>query len=258
MAFCSNCGKEIPAGSKFCSECGATTSQGEVVQSVNETNTTTTLQTNVADSPKQLDTNIPVKKRMSFIWGIIAMALGIAGLVIHITWPSVALSIAALIVGIICLSKKSRLYGFAIAAVVFTVINFLTYVIAYDAMNKEMTVANSKYSENSSIVSNGTSEKKDVPAGVDPDLVEFLDSYEDFVDKYCEFMQKYSENPTDFTLLADYASIMQEYTEFADKINQYDSKTMSTADANYYLEVTTRCTQKMLTVAGSMSESGTN
>lgn len=92
------------------------------------------------------------------------------------------------------------------------------------------------------------------PAGVDPDLAAFLDEYEAFVDKYVEFMQKYQANPSDLTLLTEYAEMMQEYVDFTDKIDAYESDSMSAADASYYLEVTTRCSQKMLGVLGSMED----
>ncbi len=257
MAFCSNCGKEIPPGSKFCTVCGTQAPQDNVEQSDNVAATNINMAAST-DNVHNAVVSDKSSKRMHFIWGIIAMGLGIASLVIHVTWPSVALAVAALVIGVICLSKHSRLYGFAIAAIVFAVTNFLTYVVAYDAMEKELYAAKGVYSESSANTSKSDSGRSEAPTGVDPDLVDFLDEYEDFVDEYCEFMKKYSENPTDLTLLADYANIMQEYSDFADKINAYDSKTMSTADANYYLEVTTRCTQKMLTVVGSMGDTETN
>ncbi len=76
--------------------------------------------------------------------------------------------------------------------------------------------------------------------GVDPDLKDFLDSYEAFVDEYVVFMQQYSKNPTDLSLLARYTDIMQKYSDFAVKVEKYDTKEMSTEDAAYYLEVTSR------------------
>jgi hypothetical protein len=84
--------------------------------------------------------------------------------------------------------------------------------------------------------------------GLDPDLKAFLDSYESYVDEYVAFMKKYNANPTDMNLLADYTTIMAKYTDFATKIEQYNSKEMSTEDAKYYLEVTTRCTKKMMDI----------
>ncbi len=93
--------------------------------------------------------------------------------------------------------------------------------------------------------------KESAPGGVDPDLKAFLDEYEAFMDQYIAFMQKYQANPTDLGLLMEYADMMQEYADFIDKVDAYDSDEMSTADAAYYLEVTTRCTQKMLKILGS-------
>ena len=89
------------------------------------------------------------------------------------------------------------------------------------------------------------------PAGVDPDLKTFLDGYEAFMDKYIDFMQKYEANPTDLGFLMEYADMMQEYADFVEKVDAYDSDEMSAADAAYYLEVTSRCTQKMLRLLGS-------
>ncbi len=255
MAFCSNCGNEIPAGSKFCTACGTPASDtvheaANVVQ-----NAVPLVQKNIPEPPK----------KMGPLIGIIAMVLAAIGLFVHITWPSVLISLVALILGIICLSKKSKLYGFAIAAVVLTVLNLLTYVVGYESANKELTALKESYMASSSAVNNSetkttkpgqkqeeTKDKKQDTTGVDPDLVAFLDSYEEFVDKYCDILTKYYENPTDLSILAEYTGIMQEYAEFADKVEAYDSSKMSTEDAAYYLEVTTRCSQKMLDVAASM------
>ena len=49
-------------------------------------------------------------------------------------------------------------------------------------------------------------------------------------------------------MLGDYAAIMEKYEDFAEKIDKYDEKEMSTADAKYYLEVVNRCNQKMLDI----------
>ena len=47
-------------------------------------------------------------------------------------------------------------------------------------------------------------------------------------------------------MLGEYGEMMQKYADFADKIDQYDENEMSSADYKYYIEVTARCTQKML------------
>ena len=86
-------------------------------------------------------------------------------------------------------------------------------------------------------------------SGVDPDLKTFLDSYEEFIDEYVVFMKKYMADPLNaVSMLSEYSEIMSKYADFAEKVDQYDSKGMSTEDAKYYLEVTARCSQKMLEI----------
>ncbi|MBO4374338.1 MAG: zinc-ribbon domain-containing protein [Lachnospiraceae bacterium] len=84
---------------------------------------------------------------------------------------------------------------------------------------------------------------------VDPDLKDFLDSYEAFIDEYVAFLKEYnSDTANAASMIGDYAKMMQRYADFAEKLDRYDSDTMSTADAKYYIEVTSRCTQKLLEV----------
>lgn len=85
--------------------------------------------------------------------------------------------------------------------------------------------------------------------GVNPELKEMLDSYEVFVDQYVEFMEKYNSDPANtVSMLGEYSEMLQQYTDFADKINKYDASSMSTEDYKYYIDVTTRCAQKMAQV----------
>lgn len=85
---------------------------------------------------------------------------------------------------------------------------------------------------------------------VTPELKEFLDGYETFINEYIDFMKKYSSASSNdtITMLSDYLDIMARYAEFVDEIDKYDTNTMSTADVAYYLDVTNRCTKKMLEI----------
>ena len=101
----------------------------------------------------------------------------------------------------------------------------------------------------------GTKEEKtDPPAtddstGVDPDLKAFLDEYEEFMDKYIEFMQKYENSSNTAAMFADYTVMLAKYASFTEKLDRYDSDTMSAADSAYYLEVVTRVNQKLTAAA---------
>lgn len=96
---------------------------------------------------------------------------------------------------------------------------------------------------------NGETEEdnnKNEASGVDPDLKAYLDSYEAFVDEYVEFMQKYYKNPSDLSLLSEYGDMLKKMNDFSEKIDKYDKDEMSKEDYDYYIDVTMRCTTKML------------
>ena len=62
-------------------------------------------------------------------------------------------------------------------------------------------------------------------------------------------MKKYMNNPDNtLSMLSEYMEFMQRYADFAEAVAAYDSKSMSTSDYKYYIEVTTRCATKMLEV----------
>ena len=67
--------------------------------------------------------------------------------------------------------------------------------------------------------------------------------------RYVAFMKKYQTATDSSAMLMDYLSFMQKYNDFSEKANAYDTNEMSTADAAYYLEVTSRVSQKLLQAA---------
>ena len=76
-----------------------------------------------------------------------------------------------------------------------------------------------------------------------------MDSYEAFFDEYVAIMKKYKENPTDISILADYANYMGQYTDMMQKFEQWESEDLSSEELAYYLDVQTRITKKLLEVA---------
>ncbi len=79
---------------------------------------------------------------------------------------------------------------------------------------------------------------------ISPELKEFLQSYEAFMDEYCEFMEHYDSSSA--TQLMKYASLMQKYSDFAKKADEYDESTMTDAETIYYVETLNRINVKLM------------
>jgi len=320
MAFCTNCGSEIPEGTKFCANCGApvgtTLNMNPGVSSditvadngISENQTSTDDQRAYEQKVYQQQSYISQQPDGKNVTGIdkygkfIGIGLLILAIVDFATDPPIlTIILSAAIIGgaIFCLSKKYKLKGFPIAAIILAAFCLLAGVtqanrygmfktpgndkIAEDLSEEQSTVAeqvavepsttndgtktelfnqkedsepaNSRDTTTTEAEADKVDEAEDTTessgqtSGVDPELKAFLDSYEEFVDEYVVFMKKYMADPTNaVSMLTEYSEIMGKYTDFAEKVDQYDSKEMSTEDAKYYLEVTTRCTQKMLDI----------
>ena len=85
-------------------------------------------------------------------------------------------------------------------------------------------------------------------SGLRSDFKAAMDSYEAFVDEYVAFMEKYNNNPSDIGLIADYASYMSKYADFAKKFEQWENEDLNDDELAYYIEVQTRVNQKLLDV----------
>lgn len=85
-----------------------------------------------------------------------------------------------------------------------------------------------------------------------PEVKEFLDSYEAFIDEYAAFMQRYADADTGdlAAMMGDYAVFMSRYADFAEKLDAMDEDELTNAELAYYLEVTSRASQKLLLAAG--------
>ena len=60
-------------------------------------------------------------------------------------------------------------------------------------------------------------------------------------------MKKYKDNPSDMALLVDYAKFLTKYSEMATKMEALE-KDLTIAETNYYVQVMTRCSQKILEI----------
>lgn len=75
-----------------------------------------------------------------------------------------------------------------------------------------------------------------------------MDNYEAFIDEYVAFMTTYQNSDDTIGMLADYADMVQRYTELSAEIAALDDGTLGADDLAYYTEVTTRCVQKLASV----------
>ena len=272
--FCTNCGSEIPEGTKFCPNCGSPAT------------------VNVAPQNTQPYVAPPVstEKESGFdrygkYLGIVLFILAVFDYVSDPAILTILLSLTIIVGAIFCFGRKYKLKAFTIIALIMAAYCLFAGVMQakyYGLFSTDKTIAEARNQNKISYVSEPKTETKPVgntntsmtttkkaadtkpqtestkssdtnttstSTGVDPDLKAFLDSYEDFVDEYVDFMKKYTADPNNVvSMLGEYTDMMTRYSDFAEKIDKYDSKTMSTEDAKYYLDVTTRCSKKMLEI----------
>ena len=76
------------------------------------------------------------------------------------------------------------------------------------------------------------------------DFKKAMDSYKDFMDEYCSFMKSYQEDPTDASLLEDYASYMSKYSDMVKKFEKWESKDLNEKEMEYYIDVQAKVSAK--------------
>lgn len=91
-------------------------------------------------------------------------------------------------------------------------------------------------------------EKQEDNSAIDPEFKAAMDSYEAFMDEYVAFMKKYMANPSDLSLLADYADYMSKYAAFVEDFEKWDDEEMNAAETAYYIDVQARVNKKLLEV----------
>ena len=305
MAFCMNCGNEVPDGTKFCPNCGTQVGSSVTPDRVAEAqNVQQQSREPVASQQNAYTPQPPVQKpqpsgldRFGKLFGIILLILAILDFSSDPAILTIILSAGIIAGAIFCLIRKYKLKGFTIIALILAAFCLFAgvgqakkyglftmppeeYASSSLTEEEEKPIEEEKTSstvesktetkEETAIVNEDKavpddkaeettapsqveqpqeSQEKEQTGGVDPNLKAFLDSYEEFVDQYVEFMKKYNSDPNNMvSMLGEYGEMMQKYADFAEKIDKYDSNSMSTEDYKYYIEVTTRCAQKMLEV----------
>ena len=83
-------------------------------------------------------------------------------------------------------------------------------------------------------------------AEVSPDFKEMMDQYEAFFDSYIAFLNQIENSGNVVSLYADYFDMLNKYAETMEKMEGIDANSLSAADQAYYIEVTSRITEKLL------------
>lgn len=84
--------------------------------------------------------------------------------------------------------------------------------------------------------------------GVDPDFKAYMDEYERFFDRYISIMYNLSSDNT-AGVVTDYFEMLEQYTEWTQKIEAVDTDKLSPADSAYYTYITLKVTSKMYAAA---------
>ncbi len=131
--------------------------------------------------------------------------------------------------------------------------NNLMEISAYAAKDSSDSTSSSTTSKseakNETPATQNSSSSASTSDGVTAEFKEMMDGYESIMNKYCDFMEKYSSSSNTTSMLADYAKITAEYTEWSGKVAAVDQSSLSEADLAYYLEVMNRVNQRLAEVA---------
>ena len=85
---------------------------------------------------------------------------------------------------------------------------------------------------------------------VRPEIKEAIDSYEAFFDEYVEFMASYDSS--DLSALTGYLSMMQQYTDTMQKLDDMEDDDLTSAELTYYTQAMLRIDQKLVGALGEM------
>ena len=83
-----------------------------------------------------------------------------------------------------------------------------------------------------------------------PEVKEFLDSYEACMNEYVDFMKKYQAADPEkmLSMMDDYFRILEQYTDYAEKLDELDESDFTDAELAYYTKVTLRVEKKLLSM----------
>ena len=80
----------------------------------------------------------------------------------------------------------------------------------------------------------------------DEEWKQFLNDYEKWVDSYVDILKKYKEDPTDMSILSDYATLTQQAAEWSEKADKIQNELEATPEVlKEYTETLGRILQKI-------------
>lgn len=133
-------------------------------------------------------------------------------------------------------------------AILLSVILVLSFAACTGKTNSTSNSLEASSNSNSSeIVSNDNSS---VESSSDAEWKQFLKDYEAWVDDYIEILEKYKKNPTDMTILSDYADMMSKTTEWSAKADKIQGELAASPEAlKEYTQTLSRIIDKLTKAA---------
>lgn len=86
-------------------------------------------------------------------------------------------------------------------------------------------------------------------SGVSTEVKEFVDGFESFFNKYVDVMKSIGKGSSDLSVLGEYATLLSEYADWMNKIEEFESKDMTAEDSKYFWDAYARVMNN-LTSAG--------
>ncbi len=230
MAYCRNCGVELPEGKRFCAECGEPTGDAPVREAapapMPEYQVRQTVQMEYPpEKPKRK--RKPIFRRWWF-WVLVVV-------IVASLWNRAG-------------GRTSRTSSSGRSEPVVTTTPRSTPRPTAKPTGNPDTARDEAEPE-------ATSEPTEAPlsqSDIRPEFKEYMDSYEAFMDEYIAFMQKFEKADSNSAalMLYDYYQLMERELEFSEKLDAMDESDYTAAEWAYYLEVTNRVNQKLLKALG--------
>lgn len=100
--------------------------------------------------------------------------------------------------------------------------------------------------------STGATEASAETGGIRAEFKAAMDAYESFCTNYCKLVRDMNNNPTDLSLLTDYANMTAELAEMSEAFGAWGDEELSAEELAYYLDVSVRITEMLADAAAEI------